>query len=174
MSVVYQQSWVREFISSEFIFSDSNDSNLLIGVLQSDITDINDIFKDLGMMVHEQGDMIGKSCSLVLLVQTHVCHSPRRHESQNDTFPLNLSPPLSSSIVSCLLTQWLPPATHPLTVYLIRQHWGQRGNRWRQCPERHSAAGTGRQLPGNHPGRMATSCHRPNHNHVVKIRSIVQ
>lgn len=29
--------------------------------LQSDITDINDIFKDLGMMVHEQGDMIGES-----------------------------------------------------------------------------------------------------------------
>ncbi|XP_061901111.1 syntaxin-7-like isoform X1 [Entelurus aequoreus] len=28
--------------------------------LESDITDINDIFKDLGMMVHEQGDMIGK------------------------------------------------------------------------------------------------------------------
>uniref|UniRef100_A0A3P9PDE5 Syntaxin-7 n=1 Tax=Poecilia reticulata TaxID=8081 RepID=A0A3P9PDE5_POERE len=27
--------------------------------LESDITDINDIFKDLGMMVHEQGDMIG-------------------------------------------------------------------------------------------------------------------
>uniref|UniRef100_A0A1A7X3R1 Syntaxin-7 n=1 Tax=Iconisemion striatum TaxID=60296 RepID=A0A1A7X3R1_9TELE len=26
--------------------------------LESDITDINDIFKDLGMMVHEQGDMI--------------------------------------------------------------------------------------------------------------------
>lgn len=32
---------------------------------QSDITDINEIFKDLGMMVHEQGDMIGKSfCSI--------------------------------------------------------------------------------------------------------------
>lgn len=28
--------------------------------IQSDITDINDIFKDLGMMVHEQGDMIGE------------------------------------------------------------------------------------------------------------------
>jgi hypothetical protein len=27
---------------------------------QSDITDINEIFKDLGMMVHEQGDVIGK------------------------------------------------------------------------------------------------------------------
>jgi len=29
-------------------------------VFQSDITNINDIFRDLGMMVHEQGDMIGK------------------------------------------------------------------------------------------------------------------
>ncbi|CAK6962577.1 syntaxin-7 [Scomber scombrus] len=28
--------------------------------LESDITDINDIFKDLGMMVHEQGDMIAE------------------------------------------------------------------------------------------------------------------
>uniref|UniRef100_A0A4W5MX65 Syntaxin-7 n=1 Tax=Hucho hucho TaxID=62062 RepID=A0A4W5MX65_9TELE len=28
--------------------------------IESDITDINEIFKDLGMMVHEQGDMIGK------------------------------------------------------------------------------------------------------------------
>lgn len=27
---------------------------------QSDITDINEIFRDLGMMVYEQGDMIGK------------------------------------------------------------------------------------------------------------------
>lgn len=24
--------------------------------------DINEIFKDLGMMIHEQGDVIGKSC----------------------------------------------------------------------------------------------------------------
>ncbi len=29
-------------------------------VFQLDITDINEIFRDLGMMVHEQGDMIGK------------------------------------------------------------------------------------------------------------------
>lgn len=34
-------------------------------LLQADITDINDIFKDLGMMVHEQGDMIGELLSLV-------------------------------------------------------------------------------------------------------------
>ncbi|KAM6991901.1 syntaxin-7 isoform 1-T2 [Tautogolabrus adspersus] len=31
---------------------------LSIRQLESDITDINDIFKDLGLMVHEQGDMI--------------------------------------------------------------------------------------------------------------------
>lgn len=31
--------------------------------IQADITDINDIFKDLGMMVHEQGDMIGEILS---------------------------------------------------------------------------------------------------------------
>ncbi|KAM8831899.1 syntaxin-7 isoform 1-T3 [Spinachia spinachia] len=31
---------------------------LSIRQLESDITDVNDIFKDLGMMVHEQGDMI--------------------------------------------------------------------------------------------------------------------
>lgn len=29
--------------------------------LQADIMDINEIFKDLGMMIHEQGDVIGKS-----------------------------------------------------------------------------------------------------------------
>ena len=28
--------------------------------LQSDIMDVNQIFKDLGMLVHEQGEMIGK------------------------------------------------------------------------------------------------------------------
>ena len=28
-------------------------------MLQHDILDINDIFRDLGTMVHEQGDMIG-------------------------------------------------------------------------------------------------------------------
>ncbi len=27
---------------------------------QSDIMDVNQIFKDLGMLVHEQGEMIGK------------------------------------------------------------------------------------------------------------------
>lgn len=31
-------------------------------MFQSDITDINTIFKDLAVLVHEQGDMIGKMC----------------------------------------------------------------------------------------------------------------
>ncbi len=29
-------------------------------VFQHDILDVNDIFRDLGTMVHEQGDMIGE------------------------------------------------------------------------------------------------------------------
>lgn len=33
---------------------------------QADIMDINEIFKDLGMMIHEQGDVIGKSNSNML------------------------------------------------------------------------------------------------------------
>lgn len=28
--------------------------------LQADILDVNQIFKDLAMMIHDQGDMIGK------------------------------------------------------------------------------------------------------------------
>lgn len=34
----------------------------MIFMSQADIMDINEIFKDLGMMIHEQGDVIGKSC----------------------------------------------------------------------------------------------------------------
>ena len=33
---------------------------ILCFLLQSDIVDVNQIFKDLGTMVHEQGEMIGK------------------------------------------------------------------------------------------------------------------
>ncbi|XP_015236133.1 syntaxin-7 [Cyprinodon tularosa] len=40
--------------------------------LESDITDINDIFKDLGMMVHEQGDMIDSIEANVERADTHV------------------------------------------------------------------------------------------------------
>lgn len=36
-------------------------------MIKSDIVDINDIFKDLGMLVHEQGDMIGEDLSLTEL-----------------------------------------------------------------------------------------------------------
>lgn len=41
-------------------------TNVMIVSLQADIMDINEIFKDLGMMIHEQGDMIGKSNSNIL------------------------------------------------------------------------------------------------------------
>ncbi|KAL4649088.1 syntaxin-7 [Arapaima gigas] len=40
--------------------------------LESDITDINDIFKDLGMMVHEQGDMIDSIEANVESADVHV------------------------------------------------------------------------------------------------------
>ncbi|TNM95077.1 syntaxin-7 [Takifugu rubripes] len=45
---------------------------LSIRQLESDITDINDIFKDLGMMVHEQGDMIDSIEANVESAETHV------------------------------------------------------------------------------------------------------
>ncbi|XP_076021531.1 syntaxin-7 [Genypterus blacodes] len=45
---------------------------LSIRQLESDITDINDIFKDLGMMVHEQGDMIDSIEANVETADTHV------------------------------------------------------------------------------------------------------
>lgn len=49
--------------------------NLLNCYLQADILDVNQIFKDLAMMIHDQGDMIGK-CVWVMgslfLVQLHV------------------------------------------------------------------------------------------------------
>ncbi|KAM9355740.1 syntaxin-7 isoform 2-T3 [Pholidichthys leucotaenia] len=40
--------------------------------LEADIVDINDIFKDLGMMVHEQGDMIDSIEANVERADTHV------------------------------------------------------------------------------------------------------
>lgn len=40
--------------------------NAMIVSLQADIMDINEIFKDLGMMIHEQGDVIGKPNSNML------------------------------------------------------------------------------------------------------------
>lgn len=41
-------------------------NNVMIVSLQSDIMDINEIFKDLGMMIHEQGDVIGKPNSNII------------------------------------------------------------------------------------------------------------
>ena len=38
-----------------------HDRENAIRQLESDITDVNQIFKDLGMLVHEQGEVIGKS-----------------------------------------------------------------------------------------------------------------
>ncbi|XP_075904448.1 syntaxin-7 isoform X2 [Nelusetta ayraudi] len=40
--------------------------------LESDIVDINDIFKDLGMMIHEQGDMIDSIEANVENAESHV------------------------------------------------------------------------------------------------------
>lgn len=48
--------------------------------LQADIMDVNQIFKDLAVMIHDQGEMIGKSresqpsTELIL----HTCHSDER------------------------------------------------------------------------------------------------
>ncbi|MEQ2299275.1 Syntaxin-7, partial [Ameca splendens] len=49
--------------------------------LESDITDINDIFKDLGMMVHEQGDMIDSIEANVERADTNV-HSGAQQLAQ--------------------------------------------------------------------------------------------
>lgn len=49
--------------------------NLLNCCLQADILDVNQIFKDLAMMIHDQGDMIGKCVCITgsfFLVQLHV------------------------------------------------------------------------------------------------------
>ena len=35
-------------------------------VLQTDILDINDIFRDLGTMVHDQGELVGKALSSIV------------------------------------------------------------------------------------------------------------
>ncbi|KAL6095635.1 stx7 [Pungitius sinensis] len=45
---------------------------LSIRQLESDITDVNDIFKDLGMMIHEQGDMIDSIEANVESADVHV------------------------------------------------------------------------------------------------------
>ena len=40
--------------------------------VQSDITDVNTIFKDLGMLVHEQGEALGKVCMHTCFINLHV------------------------------------------------------------------------------------------------------
>lgn len=48
--------------------------NSLNSCLQADILDVNQIFKDLAMMIHDQGDMIGKYIWIISLslIQLHV------------------------------------------------------------------------------------------------------
>ncbi len=44
--------------------------------MQHDITDINDIFRDLGSMVNDQGEMIGKrKCVLVYVAVLKPCNA---------------------------------------------------------------------------------------------------
>lgn len=58
----FQQSDLQTQSQDEAITEDDlrliQERESAIKALESDIVDINDIFKDLGMMVHEQGDMI--------------------------------------------------------------------------------------------------------------------
>lgn len=49
--------------------------NLSNCCLQADILDVNQIFKDLAMMIHDQGDMIGKCVWItgsLFLAQLHI------------------------------------------------------------------------------------------------------
>lgn len=44
--------------------------------LQADILDVNQIFKDLAMMIHDQGDMIGKCVWIIRsFFSSSVAHS---------------------------------------------------------------------------------------------------
>ena len=49
-------------------------------VLQTDILDINDIFRDLGTMVHDQGELVGKALSSI--VQSCMHRKGKKHECQ--------------------------------------------------------------------------------------------
>ncbi|XP_051954921.1 syntaxin-7 [Xyrauchen texanus] len=55
-SQIHSQSFVENITEEDLQLIQERES--AIRQLESDITDINVIFKDLGMMVHEQGDMI--------------------------------------------------------------------------------------------------------------------
>jgi len=50
---------------------------LMLCILQADILDVNQIFRDLGMLVHEQGEVIGNFCfrlqSLLFLLHAQIC-----------------------------------------------------------------------------------------------------
>jgi len=41
----------------ELVYSTAN--LLIVFVLQADILDVNQIFRDLGMLIHEQGEVVG-------------------------------------------------------------------------------------------------------------------
>ena len=66
--------------------------------------DINEIFKDLGMMIHEQGDVIGKPYSLDFMRQKQATCSLPVVTSQARVAPssLSFSPPEIKSTVSVI------------------------------------------------------------------------
>ncbi|XP_059886406.1 syntaxin-7 [Delphinus delphis] len=69
--------------------------------LEADIMDINEIFKDLGMMIHEQGDVIGKPYSFGFMRQKEATCSLPVVTSQARVAPSSLSALLKSK-VQCL------------------------------------------------------------------------
>lgn len=50
--------------------TDSVGDSVLVCSIQHDILDINDIFRDLGTMVHEQGGMVGESIQLYKIIKS--------------------------------------------------------------------------------------------------------
>ncbi|XP_039503806.1 LOW QUALITY PROTEIN: syntaxin-7-like [Pimephales promelas] len=64
------QSYEENFTEEDLQLIQERES--AIRQLESDITNINDIFRDLGMMVHEQGDMIDSIEANVSTAEVHV------------------------------------------------------------------------------------------------------
>ncbi|KAK7133933.1 hypothetical protein R3I94_015703 [Phoxinus phoxinus] len=64
------QSYEETFTEEDLQLIQERESS--IRQLESDITNINDIFRDLGMMVHEQGDMIDSIEANVSTTEVHV------------------------------------------------------------------------------------------------------
>ncbi|XP_077076856.1 syntaxin-7 isoform X1 [Siphateles boraxobius] len=64
------QSYEENFTEEDLQLIQERES--AIRQLESDITNINDIFRDLGMMVHEQGDMIDSIEANVSSTEIHV------------------------------------------------------------------------------------------------------